>query len=89
MFHLGAEALEEWCFFVLGRKVVREIFFFAVAGRLDPQAAEFEAVEFGEQRLQFMQIDSHFIGNLIFVGRASKPAGELVVGDIDEATLAA
>src|SRR6266478_2751382 len=89
VFHLRAEALEERCFLGLGWEVVGEIFFLAVAGRLDVQAAEFETVEFGEQGLQFVKVDAHLTGDFIFVGRASKPTGKLAVGGIDEAAFAA
>jgi hypothetical protein len=85
MLHLGAEALEERRFLGLGWNAVGKIFFFAVAGRLDPQAAEFEAVEFGNQGLQFVQVDAHLMGDFIFVGRASELAGKVAVDGIDEA----
>src|SRR5208337_1298764 len=62
---------------------------FAVAMRLDAQAAEFEAVEFGEQGLQLVKVDAHFMGDFIFVGQASELAGKLGVGGIDEAAFAA
>src|SRR5260370_20745491 len=85
--HLRAEALEKRCFLGLGWEVVGEIFFSAVAGRLDVQAAEFETVEFGEQGLQFVKVDAHLTGDFIFVERASEPSGKLTVGGIDESAL--
>ncbi len=88
MFHLRAEALEERRFFRLGRNVVGEIFFFAVSGILDAQAAQFEAVEFGEQRLQCAQVNTHFVSDFVFAGRTSELARKLAVYGIDEAAFA-
>ena len=51
--HFRTQALQKRRFLGLGGDEIGEIFLFAVARRFDAQAAEFEAVEFGEQALQF------------------------------------
>jgi len=88
VFRLRAEALEERCFLGLGWDAVGEIFFFAIARKLDLQAAEFEAVEFGEQGLQLAKVDTHPVGDFIFIRRASELAGKLGAGGFDEAAFA-
>src|SRR6202521_1468811 len=88
MLRLRAEALEEGCFLGLGWDVVGEIFFFAVARRLDAQAAEFKAVQLSEQGLQFLKLDAHLLGDFMFVGGASEFSGKLGIGGVDQAAFA-
>src|SRR5271168_1961108 len=89
MLHLRAETLEEWRFLGLRWEMIREVFFLTVAGRLDAQAAQFETIEFGEQRLQFAELDAHLVSDFVFAGRAAQLAREFEIGGVDETTLPA
>src|SRR5208282_2457491 len=89
MFHLRAQALEVGCLFRLRGDAVGEVFVFAVARILDAQAAEFEAVEFGEQGLQLVKVNPHLLRDFIFGGGAAELAGEIAVRRINEAAFAA
>src|SRR5271165_1199381 len=88
VFHLRTQAAEKRC--VLGRigQVVAQIFFLAVPGRLDAQAADFEAVELAQQVLQLLQGHPEFGRDFVFRGGAAQLQAELAVGFFDLARLA-